>query len=189
MKADALQTNVILDTGESLVLKEFIKRFIPAIESIEPTNKTESDGKWFLICRQNQTPPQTETRAPSKIVGAYASVLREYSSNPQGDDNTADNNEDYNRAPDHPRKRQAVQLLFDNSNFLTIPGTNATSTQATPSTVTQVVPTTSDFEQQMNAMETILQTQINIIQEKQQDNQMKHILGKFETSMELMVTS
>ena len=224
MKADALQTNVILDTGENLDLEEFIKRFIPAIERVEPTNKTESDGKWFLICRQTQVqelhkfvddtlpdiykrfaaaddlipgypcprrlPPQAKTRAsPTKIVGTYAAVLREYSSNPQGDDNTADNNEEYNRAPDRPRKRQAVQLLFDNSNFPAIQGANATTTQATPSTVTQVVPTqNSDFEQQLNAMEQKLQTQINTIQEKQ-DNQMKQILGKFEESMKLMVTS
>eukprot|EP00978_Attheya_sp_CCMP212_P027323 scaffold91518_cov33-Attheya_sp.AAC.8 len=37
-------------------------------------------------------------------------------------------------------------------------------------------------------METKLQTQINTIQEKQ-DNEMKHILDKFETSMKLMVTN
>jgi hypothetical protein len=179
MQAHALQTEIILGDefqNEKLDLEDFTKWFFPCIESIEPTNKTKTEGKWFLICRQPQLaadhkyvdetlldiytrfaskedlfpeypcprrlPPQqgTKMKAPPKIVGTYASILREYSSNPQEDDNAADDNANYNKAPERPRKRQAVQLLFDNKEFPVIPGstTPTQATHATPSTVIQV---------------------------------------------------
>jgi hypothetical protein len=95
-------------------------------------------------------------KAPPKIVGTYALILREYSSNPQEDDNAADNNANYNKAPERPRKRQAVQLLFDNKEFPVIPvsTTPTQATQVTPSTVTQVAHTQiSDFDAKLNAIE------------------------------------
>jgi hypothetical protein len=230
MTANGLQTDIILGDehqNEKLDLIDFTHRFFPCIESIEPTNKLQLQGKWFLVCRQQKldlvhkyvdetlpdiykrfaekedlfpgypspcrTPPQqgTKIRAPPKIVGTYASVLREYSSNPQEDDNPADNNDAYNRAPERPRKRQAVQLLFDNKEFPVIPGstTPTQATQATPSTVTQVVNTQiSDFDAKLNAIEHKMQLQINTIHETQ-TLQMQTLMNKFDSTVQTMMTS
>ena len=233
MKAHALQTEIILEKDdEKLDLEEFTQRFFPCIESIEPTNKTNSEGKWFIICRQPQltavhnyvdetlldiytrfaakedlfpgypSPRRIPTRqgtkikgkempAPPKIVGTYAAILREYSSNPQEDQKT-DDNAQYNKAPDRPRKRQAVQLLFDNKEFPVIPGSTTptqASTQATPSTVTQVVhPQISDFDAKLNAIEQRMQLQINTIHETQ-NTQMQMMMNRFDYSVHTMMSN
>jgi hypothetical protein len=57
MTANGLQTDIILGEefqNEQLDLIEFTQRFFPCIESIEPTNKLKSEGKWFLVCRQQK---------------------------------------------------------------------------------------------------------------------------------------
>jgi hypothetical protein len=92
-------------------------------------------------------------------------VPPEYSSNPQEDDNTINGNTDYNKAPDCPRKRQVVQLLFKNRDFPALPGSNPpTPTQATSSMVTQALPNhTSIFEAKLQAIKSRLQMQINTI--------------------------
>ena len=224
LKASALQTDVILDNGETHDLIDFIEQYIPEIESVERTNKTTADGKWFLVCRQTKIktvytfvdealpdiftrfvseddrlqgypcpkrlPPQSRSkqRQVPKIVGTYASVLRQYSSNPQGDDQTADNNAEYNIAPERPRKRQAVQLTFDNNSFPSLPGNQNTETQATPSTVTQVIPPQpSDLDKRLADMEQRLQVQINTMQSTQANN-MTTILEKFEITVNQMAT-
>ena len=127
---------------------------------------------------------------PPKIVGTYASILREYSSNPQEDEMT-DDNAKYNKAPERPRKRQAVQLLFDNKEFPVIPGstTPTQATQATPSTVTQVVHTqTSDFDAKLHAIEQKMQLQINTIHETQ-TTQMHTMMQRFDYSVQTMMSN
>ena len=223
LKASAMDTIVILDSAEQLDMSHFLKQYITFVETIERTNKTESEGKWFFLCKKpkvdevhnfidttlkelysrfvkpedliqgfshpRRNAPTTSNRpAASKIVGTYASVLRKYSSNPQDDEVTSDDNAQYNQAPDRPRKRQAVQLLFDSKNFPAISG--ASPTQATPSTVTQAVPTTtqSEIDQKLASIENKLQTQITNLQE-QQDAQMKNILTKFEDNVQTMMAS
>ena len=226
LNEDALQTNIILENGDELDMEDFISQYVPEIESIERTNKTKANGKWFLVCRQTKTqhvynfvdetlpdmykrfvaaddlhpgfacptriPPQTTTtrnKAPPKIVGSYAAVLRAYSVNPQEDDNTADNNTEFNKAPERPRKRQAVQLTFDNNEFPLIPGTNTSATQATPSTVTQLVPTqTNDFEQKLIDIEKRLQQQITTIHENQV-SQMTQVLSQFDAGLRDMANN
>jgi hypothetical protein len=224
LKASAMDTTVILDSAEQLDMSHFLKQYITFVETIERTNKTDSEGKWFFLCKKTKVeevhnfidttlkelysrfvkpedliqgfshprrnPPPTSNRpAASKIVGTYASVLRKYSSNPQDDEVTSDDNAQYNQAPDRPRKRQAVQLLFDSKNFPAISG--ASPTQATPSTVTQApVPTNnqSDIDQKLASIENKLQTQITNLQ-AQQDAQMKTILTKFEENVQTMMAS
>eukprot|EP00978_Attheya_sp_CCMP212_P004373 scaffold9520_cov45-Attheya_sp.AAC.2 len=87
-------------------------------------------------------------------------------------------------------KRQAIQLLFDSDNFPAIPGATPT-TQATPSTVAQAVPTTTqvDVKQKLASIENKLQTQITSLQEQQDDAHMKNILKKFEENVWTMMTS
>jgi hypothetical protein len=133
--------------------------------------------------------PAATSRAPhpvSTTVGTYASVLRAYSSNPQEDGDTSEDNQ-FNRAPERPRKRQAVQLVFDNSQFPKIQETAATSVPTT-STITTATPAAVNVDQKLADMEQRLQLQINSMQAAQ-DAQMKTILEKFEENVKTIVSS
>jgi capsule polysaccharide export protein KpsE/RkpR len=72
-----------------------------------------------------------------------------------------------------------------------IPGstTPTQATQATPSTVTQVVhPQISDFDARLNAIEHKMQLQINTIHENQ-TTQMQTLLHKFDSTVQTMMTN
>jgi hypothetical protein len=212
MSSESLDSPVTLDSGEVLDLKEFLMKYAPGILGMEETNKTESDGKWFIMTKKSKAiavtdfldkhlkniyeefvneedllpgfdyprrAPATTSRAfrpASTNVGTYANVLRAYSSNPQ-EDETPDqaDKEQYNQAPERPRKRQAVQILFDNKEFPPMQETNphqAPSTTPTPTTMSH----TTDFDRKLADMEARIQTQISTMS-AQQDTQMKNILS------------
>jgi len=219
MSTDSLDSPVTLDSGEVLDLKEFIMQYGPGITGIEETNKTESDGKWFIMTKKSKASAVTDfldkhlkeifdqfvndedllpgfpypRRAPantsrgfrpaSSTVGTYASVLRAYSSNPQEDGESGNTDKQYNQAPERPRKRQAVQILFDNNKDF--PAIQETTTQQAPS----VTPTpttmsqTTNVDQKLADMEKRIQAQIQTMT-AHQEAQMKHILSQFESNVQ-----
>jgi hypothetical protein len=72
LKASALQTDVILDNGETHDLSDFIEQYIPEIESVERTNKTTNkDQNSVHLCRRR--PPRyihkicIRRRSPTRI--------------------------------------------------------------------------------------------------------------------------
>jgi hypothetical protein len=134
--------------------------------------------------------PAATPRAPhpvSTTVGTYASVLRAYSSNPQEDGDVSEDTQ-FNRAPERPRKRQAVQLVFDNSHFPKIQETTATSVPTT-STITTATPAAGvNIDQKLADMEQRIQLQINSMQAAQ-EAQMNKIIEKFEANVKTMMSS
>eukprot|EP00978_Attheya_sp_CCMP212_P016815 scaffold44420_cov34-Attheya_sp.AAC.1 len=54
LKVEAFDAVVTLDSGEVMDISEYISRFLPCIEKFEQTNKTESEGKWFILTKKTQ---------------------------------------------------------------------------------------------------------------------------------------
>ena len=54
LKVEAFDAVVTLDSGEIMDISEYISRFLPCIEKFEQTNKTESEGKWFILTKKTQ---------------------------------------------------------------------------------------------------------------------------------------
>jgi hypothetical protein len=142
---ETFDTALTTDSGDVYDLETYITSQCPPIVSIERTNKTESIGKWIFIIKKNREhaaytfiddilpnlfehhvdpedlfpdtlyPRRSPSTTVKKTVGSYASVLHAYS-NPQ-DDGSIEEDTTFDRAPDRPKKRQAVALNFDEMDF------------------------------------------------------------------------
>jgi hypothetical protein len=60
MSSELLDSPVTLDSGDVLDLKEFLMKYAPGILGMEETNKTESDGKWFIMTKKSKAIAVTE---------------------------------------------------------------------------------------------------------------------------------
>ena len=218
MSTDSLDSPITLDSGEVLDLKEFLIQYSPGITGIEETNKTESDGKWFIMTKKTKVNEVTEfldkhlkeiyqqfvndedlipnfpypRRTPATTsrsfkpanttVGTYSSVLQAYASNPQ-EDGPSESEQQYNKAPERPRKRQAVQILFDNhKDFPELPATSTTPAPSVTPTSTTMSHTTN-VDQKLADMEKRIQHQIATLT-AHQDAQMKNMQSQFNTSVQ-----
>jgi hypothetical protein len=216
MKEEALDTNIVLESGEQMDLNDFLGKWFTSAISLEKTNKTETEGKWFIIARKNKlddvynfisnTMKEIYTRfvpeedkyddfpcprraaAPkaNTTVGSYASVLKAYSGNPQGDEQ---NETQYNTAPSRPKKRQAVQLLFDSeTNFPAMEkkAKNSETSQETSQTNTPTsAMTDSDVDRKLAEMEARIQNQFKQLQETQA-TQMEKLMDSFQQNTQQM---
>jgi 5-hydroxyisourate hydrolase-like protein (transthyretin family) len=203
--------DIIGEEGAQCTLGEHLDKHATFIESAQRTNKTESEGKWFLMCKKENVEkvnamidgplkdifdkfvpkedkyedypyprrniPQTAS-APktSSTIGTYAQVLRAFG-NPQTGE-TASVNTNLDSAPARPRKRQAVQFVFDEIEF---PATSPQQATESPPTVTQAstqettmttmtppdTSSTMNWDHKLAEMNKNIQTQINAMQTKQ----------------------
>ena len=203
--------DIIGEGDEQCTLGEHLDKHAKFIESAQRTNKTESEGKWFLMCKKDNVekvnamidgplkdifdkfvpiedkyalypyprrnvPRTASAPKTSSTIGTYAQVLRAYG-NPQTGE-AASVNTQLDSAPARPRKRQAVQFVFDEIDF---PASSTPQANAPPPTVTQastqettmttMTPLdnspTMNWDHKLAEMNKNIQTQIHEMQNKQ----------------------
>ena len=147
------------------------------------------------------TAPKTST-----TIGSYAQVLRAYG-NPQTGENTSVTQ--FDTAPARPRKRQAVQFVFEETDF---PATSTSPSNVPPPTVTQAstqettlttmtslaAHSTVNWDQKLAEMNNNIQKQIDAMQTKQnakidemqtkQNETMKNLQNEQDTKMQELFT-
>lgn len=231
MHAQALFDIVPGSDGDTGTLGEHLDKHAKFIESAQRTNKTDTEGKWFLMCKKKDVekvhqmidgplreifekhfpeedkfpdypyPRRVTNQAAAPkattTVGTYAQVLRSYG-NPQDDESETVNTQ-YDSAPARPRKRQAVQIVFDDENF---PAANNKQNQANPITqastqetnTTSLVTSPTNYDTKIDEMNDRIQKQIHAMQLNQnakfhemhtkQEENMKKIQSEQETKMQ-----
>jgi hypothetical protein len=54
LKRNALASMITMETGEVIDLEMYIQQYGQCVESMELTNKTETKGKWFIVCKKSK---------------------------------------------------------------------------------------------------------------------------------------
>jgi hypothetical protein len=245
MHAQALFDIIPGSDGENGTLGEHLDLHAKFIESAQRTNKTDTEGKWFLMCKKTNVakvhqmidgplkeifekhvpdedkfpdypyPRRTMLKesAPkgTSTVGTYAQVLRAYG-NPQ-DDESATVDTQYDSAPARPRKRQAVQIVFDDENFPAATNTQKQATNITQEStqetnITSFVTNPTNYDTKIDEMNDRIQKQIHAMQlnqnekfhemhtkqeasmqkiQSEQDTKMQDMFQKFQASLNLAI--